>query len=325
MATSISPRDEARRVLATEARWIEELVPMIGESFDRAVDVLASARGKIVVCGMGKSGHVARKIAGTMTGTGSPAYFLHPAEGAHGELGIVARGDVALILSKSGETPEVAAILPTLRRLEIPVVAVTCVQDSLLGRAADVTLLLPDLPEACPHDLTPTASTTAMMALGDALAMSMLRMKDFSPEDFAEVHPGGSLGRKLLLKVGDLMAGPPLPLLGPASPLSEAIVSMTAHRGVCLMCGGESGTGPLEGIFVYGDLGRLMKNRVDVLELTLEEVAIREPATAFEEELASVALSRMETLGVTCLVVVDGAGRPTGLLYLHDVMRAGVR
>ena len=315
--------EEARRVLRTEAKWIEELISLTDETFERAVELLASASGKIVVCGMGKSGHVARKIAATMTSTGSPAYFLHPAEGIHGDLGIVSRGDVALVLSKSGETPEVAAILPALEAIAIPVVAVVSNPDSLLGKAADVTLLLPDLAEACPHNLTPTASTTTMMALGDALAMSMLRLRNFSPEDFAEVHPGGSLGRKLLLKVGDLMVGRPLPLLPPSSPLADAIVQMTSHRGVCLMT--DPADGKLSGIFVYGDLGRLMKERVDVLGLTLEEVAIREPACCSAEELATVALGRMEQLGVTSLVVVDSGMIPEGLVYLHDLMRAGVR
>ena len=316
-------RAEGERVIGTEIRWLQSLLEGMDGSFDRAVSLLASVPGKIVVCGMGKSGHVARKISATMTSTGSPAYFLHPAEGTHGDLGIVARGDAALVLSKSGETPEVAALLPTFQRLGIPVVAVVCEADSLLARSAEVALLLPDLPEACPHDLTPTASTTAMMALGDALAMAMLRTHDFSPEDFAEVHPGGSLGRKLLLKVSDLMVPPPLPVLGASAPLTDAIAEMTAHRGVCLMCEGPGS--PLEGIFVYGDLGRLMRSRVDVRELTLGEVAIGNPATAAGSELATVALGRMEERGVTSLVVVDEDNVPRGLVYLHDLMRAGVR
>lgn len=313
---------QALEVLDIEAEWIRETGRTVREVFPAAVDLLASTRGKIVVCGMGKSGHVGRKIAATMTSTGSPAYFLHPSEGLHGDLGLIQKGDSALVLSKSGETDEIAYLLPFFERLSIPVVAITSGGSSLLSRAAAVVLPLPDLKEACPHDLAPTASTTAMMALGDALAVALLRMRDFSPEDFARYHPGGALGRKLLTRVADLMDRGPLPVIEEASPLSEAIAAMTSHRGVCLSTGDG---GRLSGIFVYGDLGRLMRNRTNVLDMKLGDALIRDPVTCRPDDLAAVAVARMEERGITSLVVTDREGVPLGILYLHDCLRAGLK
>lgn len=314
--------DEARRVVGIEVAWLEESLRLNPESFGLAVDVLRGTTGKIVVCGMGKSGLVARKIAATLTSTGSPAYFLHPAEGIHGDIGILSRGDGALILSKSGETAEIAAMLPALCRLSIPVVSMTCGKDSILARASKAVLALPGFDEACPYNLAPTASTTTMMALGDALAMALLRLNGFSPEDFAHVHPGGMLGRKLLLRVGDIMVTGPLPLVPDGVALSEAVEVMTRHRGVCITADHD---GRVSGIFVYGDLGRLMRSRADILNLTLSEVLVRDPAVVSPQELASVAVAEMERRGITSIVAVDGDGRPKGILYLHDALREGVR
>jgi len=314
--------DEALRVLQIEADWLLTTGDLIRDDFPSAVDVLSGITGKIVVCGMGKSGHIARKIASTMTSTGSPAYFLHPSEGVHGDLGLLQRGDAALVLSKSGETREIAVLLPTIATLEIPVVAITSSRDSLLSKAAAVTLQLPDQSEACPFNLAPTASTTTMLALGDALAMALLKIKDFSPDDFAMVHPGGSLGTRLLMRVSELMVGPPLPVLPEEVPLSEAVALMTEHRGVCLSV---SDDGSLAGIFVYGDLGRLMKNRENILNQRLGDVLIRTPETCLADELVSIAAARMEKKGITSLVVLDEASVPKGILHLHDVLREGVR
>lgn len=314
--------EEARRVFDIERRWLDRTLELAEGSFDDAVRLLAGCSGKVVVCGMGKSGHVGRKIAATMVSTGTLAHFLHPAEGVHGDVGMLQRGDVALVLSKSGETPEVAALIPSFRRLDIPVVAMVADTGSLLARGSSVVLALPDDVEACPYDLAPTASSTAMMALGDALAMAMLRLRDFSPEDFAQVHPAGMLGRKLLTRVCDLMTGPPLPVVPEHSPLSEAIAMLTRHRGICIT---TDGSGALSGIFVYGDLGRLMERRENVLDLALSDVLIRDPVTTGPRELASVAVGRMEKAGITSIVVVDGAGVPAGILYLHDALRAGIR
>jgi arabinose-5-phosphate isomerase len=314
--------DEALRVLEIEAEWIRESARLAEGTFAAAVEVLAGTDGKIVICGMGKSGHVGRKIAATMTSTGSPAYFLHPAEGVHGDLGLLQKGDSALVLSKSGETEEIAMLLPCFERLRIPLVAITANSDSILSRAADVLLPLPEMTEACPHDLAPTASTTAMMALGDALAMALLKLRNFSPADFAQFHPGGTLGRKLLTRVADLMIRGPLPEVVEDAPLAEAIAVMTAHRGVCLS---TDGAGRLSGIFVYGDLGRLMRDRANVLDLLLGDVLIRNPVTCLPTELAAVAVSRMEERGITSLVVTDVDGVPQGILYLHDCLQTGLK
>ncbi len=314
--------EEALRVLQIEIEWLEATGALIRETFSEAVLTLASAKGKIVICGMGKSGHVGKKIAATMTSTGSPAYFLHPSEGIHGDLGILQKGDVALVLSKSGETEEIAMLLPCFRHLNIPVVAITSSTDSLLHRAAKVVLPLPDRKEACPYNLAPTASTTATMALGDALAMALLRQKNFSPDDFAQVHPGGVLGRRLLTRVRDLMDSSSLPEISESAPLTEAVALMTAHRGVCYSTDND---GKLSGIFVYGDLGRLMKNRENILDLQLGDVMIREPVICNENELASIAVSRMEEHGITSLVAINTESRPIGILYLHDALQAGLR
>jgi|WetSurMetagenome_2_1015567.scaffolds.fasta_scaffold00636_3 arabinose-5-phosphate isomerase len=271
---------------------------------------------------MGKSGHIGRKIAATMTSTGTPAFFLHPAEAVHGDLGMVQKGDAALVLSKSGDTPETTALLPSFRRLAVPVVAMVSRTDSDLGRAAEVVLRLPEMPEACPHNLSPTASTTAMLVLGDALAMALLKVHDFSPQDFADVHPGGTLGRKLLTRVSDLMAGPPLPVLEEGALLADAIPVLTANRGVCISVDGD---GILDGIFVYGDLGRLLRSRPDALAMRMSDILKRSPAVASPDELAASALATMEEKGITSLVVVDPEGRPAGIIHLHDVMRAGIR
>jgi arabinose-5-phosphate isomerase len=313
---------EARRVFDIERRWLDRTLELAEGGFEDAVRLLSKCSGKVVVCGMGKSGHVGRKIAATMVSTGTLALFLHPAEGVHGDVGMLQRGDVALVLSKSGETPEVAALMPSFRRLDIPVVAMVADGNSLLARNAAVVLELPDDVEACPYDLAPTASSTAMMALGDALAMALLRVRDFSPEDFAEVHPAGMLGRKLLTRVSDLMTGPPLPVVGENAPLSQAIATLTRHRGVCISTARD---GSLSGVFVYGDLGRLMERRENVLDLSLSDVLIRDPVTAGPRELASVAVGRMEEAGITSIVVVDDRRRPEGILYLHDALRAGIR
>ncbi len=314
--------EEALRVIKIETDWMEATVRLVRNTFTSAVKILAGTEGKIVVCGMGKSGHVGRKIAATMTSTGSPAYFLHPSEGIHGDLGILQKNDVALVLSKSGETEEIALLLPCFIRLKIPIVAITASVDSILSRAADVVLPLPDMKEACPYNLAPTASTTSMIALGDALSMALLQVRNFSPDDFAQVHPGGTLGRKLLTRVSDLMVSDSLPKVGESAPLAEAIAIMTRHRGVCFSC---NDNGKLSGIFVYGDLGRLMKNRADVLNLSLEDVIVRTPVTCYEDELATIAVSRMEEMGITCLVAINHDNVPVGILYLHDALQAGVK
>ncbi len=311
---------EARRVFDIEIKWLQATLPLNKASFPEAVKLFHRASGKIIVCGMGKSGLVARKIAATMTSTGNPSYFLHPADGIHGDAGILARGDTALVLSKSGDTAEIASLLPVLRSLDIPVVAMVTNEKSLLGRFADVVLKLPEMKEACPFNLAPTASTTAMMTLGDAIAMAMLNLSGFTPEDFAEVHPGGSLGRKLLMRVSDIMVTLELPVLSTDTILSRAVEVMTEHRGLCMAVGPS---GQLQGIFVYGDLGRLMKDRVNIEELRLGDVMIKEPATTTGTELLALAVQTMEARGITSLVAVDENFVPQGVVYLHDALALG--
>lgn len=311
---------EATRVFDIEIKWLQATLPLNKTSFPEAVKLLHRANGKIIVCGMGKSGLVARKIAATMTSTGNPSYFLHPADGIHGDAGILARGDTALVLSKSGDTAEIASLLPVLRSLDIPVVAMVTNEKSLLGRFADVVLKLPEMKEACPFDLAPTASTTAMMTLGDAIAMAMLNLSGFTPADFAEVHPGGSLGRKLLMRVSDIMVTRELPVLSTDTILSRAVEVMTEHRGLCMAVGPN---GQLQGIFVYGDLGRLMKDRVNIEELRLGDVMIKEPATTTGNELLALAVQTMEARGITSLVAVDENFVPQGVVYLHDALALG--
>lgn len=312
--------NEARRVFQIEAEWLRETLALNEESIPGAVELLRNTKGKIVVCGMGKSGIVGRKIAATMTSTGTPAYFLHPADGIHGDVGMLARGDSALVLSKSGDTDEIAALLPILRRLGIPVVAIVSSRDSLLGSFAEVVLELPDMREACPFNLAPTASTTAMMALGDALSMAMLKLSGFTPEDFADVHPGGALGRRLLMRVSDLMVTGRLPILPLKTPVLAAVEAMTASRGICLATDGDN---RLQGVFVYGDLGRLMKTKRDLSKLTLSDVMTVNPAVCNPGDLVSLSVQKMEERGITSLVAVDSEGIPSGVLYLHDALVLG--
>ena len=311
---------EAERVFEIEINWLKAMLPLNRNSFPAAVELLHSSKGKLIVCGMGKSGLVARKIAATMTSTGTPSYFLHPAEGIHGDAGILARGDAALVLSKSGDTTEIAALLPVLRSLNIPVVAMVTNENSLLGRFADVVLKLPGFKEACPYNLAPTASTTAMMSMGDALAMAMLKLSGFTPGDFAEVHPGGSLGKKLLMRVSDLMISQPLPVLSPETPLTKAIEKMTEHRGLCIAVESDN---RLAGIFVYGDLGRLMRDNINVSGLSLKDVMIQNPAVTRADQLLALAVQTMEKRGITSLVVADENSIPQGVLYLHDALALG--
>ncbi len=312
--------NEARRVFRIEGEWLSKTLSLNEDTIPKAVNLLRETRGKIVVCGMGKSGLVGRKIAATMTSTGTPAYFLHPAEGIHGDVGMLARGDSALVLSKSGDTDEIAALLPILRKLEIPVVAMVCSRNSLLGSFAQVVLELPDLQEACPFNLAPTASTTAMMALGDALSMAMLKLSGFTPEDFADVHPGGALGRRLLMRVSDLMVTERLPILPMTTPMTDVVETMTGSRGICLAVDGKNS---LCGVFVYGDLGRLMKRRTNIQDLILSDAMTADPSVCTPSDLVSIAVQTMEEKGITSIVAVDEKGSPEGILYLHDALVLG--
>ncbi len=312
--------DVARRVIRSEIAGLEQLARALDEAFGVALDLCAGAHGRIVVTGIGKSGHVARKIAATLASTGTPAQFVHPAEASHGDLGMIGIEDAILALSNSGESAELADIIAYSRRFRIPLIAITGGRGSTLAEAADAVLLLPRAAEACPMGLAPTTSTTVMMALGDALAIALLERKGFSSADFQLLHPGGRLGRRLL-RVADIMHPPEsIPLVDPDAPMSEAILVMTAKSFGCVgVCRDD---GRLVGIITDGDLRRHMNG--NLLSRSVREVMHPEPKTIGAGQLAAEALGFMNRFAITALFVVDEARRPTGFLHMHDCLRAGV-
>ncbi len=311
------------QVLEVEGRAVLNLVDRLDDAFVAAVRHVLEADGRVVVSGIGKSGVVARKVASTLASTGTPALFLHPAEGAHGDLGLLVRGDLLIAVSKSGETEELAELMPAVKRLEIPVVAITGEEDSTLARHADVVLRASVSEEACPMDLAPTASSTAAMAMGDALAMSVLAERGFGPEDFARLHPGGTLGRKLLWKVEDVMVDDPaeVPGLEPDAPLSEAMRQIAHLRGTVPVVDGD---GRVLGVVTAGDLTRFAEDRPDFLDRPTREAMTGDPEVVGPEELAVQAVHVMEDRGIMAMPVVDGAGTLLGIVHLHDLLRAGV-
>jgi len=309
----------ARRVLALEISGLEALARGLDASFVAALDIIDRMTGRLIVTGMGKSGHVARKIAATFASTGTPALFVHPAEASHGDLGMITSTDVVVALSNSGETPELADLVTYAKRFEIPLIAICGRDGSALAEAADAALILPDSAEACPMGLAPTTSTTVMLALGDALAVAMLERKGFSSDDFFVLHPGGKLGRRLL-KVSDLMhGGGDLPLVRQDATMAEALIAMTAKGFGCVGLLDE-GNG-LAGIITDGDLRRHMSP--DLPSRAAAEVMTTNPTTIRPDALASEALRVMNARSITNLFVVDGS-RPVGVLHVHDCLRAGV-
>jgi len=312
--------DRGRRVLALEAEAIQAAARGLGASFARAVELLAAARGRVIVSGVGKSGLIARKIAATFTSTGTPATFLHPVDSLHGDLGIVGRDDVAVLLSKSGESDELFGLVDQLKRLGVPIIALTGVPESLLGRSATVVLEAGVQEEACPETLAPTASTTVALALGDALAVALLEVKGFRREDFAALHPGGTLGRKLLQRVGDVMVTKDLPTLTPDRPMRECVVLLAEKRGTVAVVDGR---GSLAGIVTAGDLTRLMERTDAFLDRPVGEVMTRTPKSTTADTLAGAAIALMERHGIMALPVLDGGNKVVGMVHLHDLMRAG--
>jgi arabinose-5-phosphate isomerase len=324
----------AERVLRIEAEAILGLVPKLDERFDRAVDVISGCAGRVIVTGMGKSSHVGRKIAATLAATGTPAFFLHPAEGAHGDLGMVARSDVVVALSNSGETDEMLAILPTLKRLGVPIVLLTGNPKSTLARQCEVVLDVSVAEEACPMNLAPTSSTTAALALGDALAMALVDLRGLRPEDYAALHPGGTLGWRAFFRVADLMhGGDTLPMVTEDASLRAAVEEMTRPRArsaaageaphACGMTTVVDGEGRLAGVITDGDLRRLHLRGVPLDGLRAGAIASRTPKTIGADDLAAKALEIMEGT-ITSLVVVDETQRPCGVIHLHDILRAKI-
>jgi arabinose-5-phosphate isomerase len=310
-----------RRVVRMEAEALAEVERRIGDGFVAAVELIAGSTGRVIVSGVGKSGYVARKIAATLTSTGTPASFLHPVEGLHGDLGLVGSNDVALLLSKSGESAELLTLLEHLRRFGTRTIALTGVVDSTLGRECDAVLDGWVKEEACPHDLAPTTSTTAALALGDALAVAVLERKGFRREDFARFHPGGALGRKLITRVSDVMERDRLPVLDPSTTLKEAVVWLAERRGIVIAATADQ---RVAGVFTAGDLTRLLERTHDIFGMSLESVMTTSPKVAEAEELASAAVYRMEQVGIMAMPVVDTSHHIVGVVHLHDLMRAGV-
>jgi arabinose-5-phosphate isomerase len=307
-----------RRVLQLESAAVAAAAGGLNLAFARAVRLLASARGRVIVSGVGKSGLVARKLASTLTSTGTPATYLHPVDSLHGDLGIVGPNDVAIVLSKSGESQDVFGLVGSLQRLGVPIIAITGAPDSQLSRVATVTLDGSVKEEACPHDLAPTASTTVALALGDALAVALLEVKGFRREDFAALHPGGSLGRRLLLRVKDVML-PSGRVLSPTATMRDAVVSLAHDRGLAMV----SEEGHLAGVLTTGDLTRLAERDPQFLERSVSEVMTPNPKTAEPDDLAGAAVGVMQRHGIIVLPVVENGGSIVGVVHLHDLLRAG--
>ncbi len=310
--------DIARRVLTTEARAIQALTERLDGEFETAIDLLLACRGRAIVTGMGKSGIISRKIAATLSSTGTSAFFLHPAEALHGDLGMVREDDIVIALSHSGETEELLRLLEAIRRIGAKLIALTGTRDSTLGRAADVAIDCGIAEEACPMNLVPTASTTAALAMGDAIAMTLLERKGFKEEEFARLHPGGKLGKRLLRVEAAMHTGGQIPLVKPATPMADVIHEMSSKR-LGITCVAEDDA--LAGIVTDGDLRRHMTKNRDLLALTAAHVMTKRPATIDRGCLAVDALRIMEERKITSLVVVGAGDRIEGVVHLHDLWR----
>jgi len=320
----LTRRAVAKEVLGIEAEALVHMADRIDESFSRAVETIVNARGSLVVCGVGKSGIVGRKIAATVASTGTPAFFLHPSEAAHGDLGSLSPRDVILAISKSGEGDELLQLVPAFRRLGIPLIVITGCVDSSLAREADIVLDATVEREACPMDLVPTASTTAALALGDALAVAVLKEKEVDAEQFADFHPGGALGRRLRLTVGEVMhSGNELPIVDEDALMREAVVEIAKKRlGVTTVV---DATGRLAGLLTDGDLKRILMQHEDILSVRVGDVMTRDPKTIRADELVVRALELMETAGsspITSLIILDDGGAPSGVIHIHDCLKA---
>lgn len=312
--------ERGRRVLRMERDALAEAERRLGDEFARAVALLAASSGRVIVAGVGKSGLIARKIAATLTSTGTPATFLHPVESAHGDLGLVGPEDVAILLSKSGGTVELLDLLEQLQRLGVRTIAISGDSTSPLARHCDVSLDGWVSEEACPHDLAPTSSTTVALALGDALAVALLEEKGFRPEDFARLHPGGALGRRLLTRVDDVMLREELPVLPISATMREAVVELAGKRGIVVVCDADL---HVLGLITSGDFARLLERVESCFTVPVSEVMNRSPRLASPDELGSAVVYRMQQHGIISMPVVDDAGVLVGIIHLHDLMRAG--
>lgn len=323
MTTHIDFLTSARRTVRLEADAVRDLETHLDASFEKACTLMSRCKGRIIVTGMGKSGHIGRKIAATLASTGTPSFFVHPGEASHGDLGMFTSNDVVLALSNSGETSEIVTILPLIKRMNAPLISMTAKPESTLSRAADANLHIGVEKEACPLNLAPTSSTTAQLVMGDALAIALLETKGFSAEDFAFSHPGGSLGRRLLLKVEHIMhTGDEIPTVDCGTMLHDALLEVTRKRlGMTAVLNPDN---TLAGIFTDGDLRRVLDHDVDLKNTPIEQVMTTNCTTVKQEILAAECLQIMDSRKINSLLVVDDTNRPVGALNVHDLLKAGV-
>jgi arabinose-5-phosphate isomerase len=313
--------ERGRRVIRLEREALAAIEDRLGIEFARAVRMIAESNGRVIVAGVGKSGLIGRKIAATLTSTGTPASFLHPVDSVHGDLGIVGGDDVAILISKSGESDELLGLLAHLKGFGVRTIAISGDPASALARNCDVSLDAAVREEACPHDLAPTTSTTAALVVGDALAVALLQEKGFEREDFARIHPGGALGRKLVMRVDEIMLRDDLPVLGDGDTMREAIVMIAHRRGIAVVV---DGTRRVDGVLTAGDLSRLIERGAEVLPVVARTVMTRNPKIARAGELASAVAFRMEQHGIMAMPVVDESRVLVGVVHLHDLLRARV-
>lgn len=314
--------EKAKQVIRLEGEAVLALEQRIGKEFVRAVNAITKNKGRVIVIGMGKSGIIGEKIAATFRSVGIPAFFLHPAEGVHGDLGLVGKNDVAIVISKSGETEEILRLIPILKEIRVLVIAITGNVKSQLAQLSDVVLDSSVKEEACPYDLAATTSSTAALVLGDALVVSMIHKREFKPENFAFFHPGGTVGKKLRMKIEEVMlTGTYVPIISEGSTMKEAVLEMTSKRGITSVV---DGNGRVVGVITDGDLRRLLEKTENIFELKPQKAMSRTPKTAKKDELASTAVKKMEKHGITALIVTDDDERPIGIVHLHDLMREGI-
>lgn len=327
--TTVSDIDSAdiinrgRRVVEIESKAVQNLVNKIDETFAQAVEMLLKCKGRVVVTGMGKSGIVGKKIVATMNSTGTPAIYLHPSDAVHGDLGMVRSEDIVICISKSGNTEEIVNLIPLLQRIEVPIIAIVGNPDSKIAQHAQIILDISVEQEACSLDLAPTTSTTVTLVLGDALAVTLLEKRDFTREDFARFHPGGHIGKRLLLKVQEMMIkGDATPVVSESVSLTDAIIEITSKRlgATCIVDKG----GRLSGIITDGDLRRLLGRTLNINSLTAADVMTKNPKTIRPDTLAATAMQQMEMYSITQLVVVDERYTPVGIIHLHDLVKAGL-
>jgi arabinose-5-phosphate isomerase len=316
-------KKKAIEVIRKEAEAVARLEKKIDENFVKAVQLILKCKGRVIVTGIGKSGIIGKKIAATLTSTGTAAFFLNPTEGLHGDLGMVRKNDVVIAVTKSGGTDEVYQLIPLFKRLGVPIITLTGKPDSPVAEKSDLVIDVSVDQEACPNNLVPTSSTTAALVMGDALAVALLDERDFSSEDFALLHPGGHLGRKLLLKVSDIMhTGGQIPVVSEQTGMKEVILEMTSKRlGTTAVV---NRNGVLVGIFTDGDLRRLVERTDEIFSLKAKQVMSKNPKTIDGEELAAKALNLMESYSITSLIITNGKREPVGIVHLHDILKAGV-